>query len=279
MRCPLPLLQELVYGPVATNRLGASLGVNLLPANLRVCNMECRYCHFSATRWRDRSLAIGGWPAADDVAAAVGRALDDLAAHGRRVERVTLTGHGEPTLHPDFETVVQRLRRLRDERFPGVSLAILSNSTTARWPAVRRALGRLDERYMKLDAGTDEMLQRLNGGTIPVARLVEGLRGLENVILQGMFVYDADGEIDNTRDREVTEWIRALWLIKPRLVHVGTIDAALPSSRLQPVSPFRLFDIAERVRAAGLDVELFASSPATGYPYSYGGPHVAGATV
>jgi wyosine [tRNA(Phe)-imidazoG37] synthetase (radical SAM superfamily) len=203
----------------------------------------------------------------------VAAALDDAAARGQRVERVTLTGHGEPTLHPEFEGVVDHLCALRDRRFPALSLAILSNSTTARWPTVRRGLQRLDERYMKLDAGSDDLLRRLNGGSVPVARIVEGLCGLENLILQGMFVQDAQGVMDNTREEAVTDWIRAIWQIRPALVHVGTIDAVPPASRLQPAPGLRLMEIADRIRAAGFSVELFASSPATGYPYSYEGPH------
>jgi wyosine [tRNA(Phe)-imidazoG37] synthetase (radical SAM superfamily) len=274
MRCPLPLLQDIVYGPVAANRLGASLGVNLLPANLRVCNLNCGYCHFSPTRWRDQEpTAHGGWPSSGEIAAAVARRLDALAAAGRRVERITLTGHGEPTLHPDFEEVVDGLVRLRDRRYPGVSLAIFSNSTTAEWPAVRSGLQRLDERYMKLDAGSDEMLHRLNGASTPVSRLIEGLRCVGDVILQGMFVHDVFGDIDNTREEEVAAWIGALSAVRPAHVHVGTVDAVPRSSRLQPVPLLRLMEIAERVNAAGFSVELFASSPATGYPYSYREPH------
>lgn len=274
MPCPLPLLQDIVYGPVASNRLGASLGVNLLPANLRVCNLNCGYCHFTATKWRDRGLAaVGRWPGPERVAAEVARSLDHLAARGQRIERVTLTGHGEPTLHPEFEEVVDCLRRVRDRRFPDVKLAVLSNSTTARWPTVRRGLERLDERYMKLDAGSDAMLHALNGGAMPVARIIEGLSGLRNVIVQGMFVHDAAGDMDNTTEAVVTDWIRALLHVRPSHVHVGTIDAAPRSARLQPASVSCLMRIADRVRAAGLTVELFASSPATGYPSSYGGPH------
>ncbi len=270
MRCPLPLLQAIVYGPVASNRLGATLGVNLLPANLRVCNLHCGYCHFSPTRWRDRDLAIGSGPCPAEIGVAVAHRLDALVARGQRVERITLTGHGEPTLHPEFDQVVDRLCRLRDQRYPDLALAILSNSTTARWPAVRRGLERLDERYMKLDAGSDAMLRRLNGASMPTSRIVEGLRGLGDVIIQGVFVQDAAGEMDNTCETDVTDWIRALWQIRPSLVHVGTIDAVPPSCPLEPAPATRLLRIAERVRSAGLNVELFASSPATGYPYSYG---------
>jgi wyosine [tRNA(Phe)-imidazoG37] synthetase (radical SAM superfamily) len=52
MPWPLPLLPEIVYGPFTSGRLGATLEINLLPANLRVCNLSCGYCHFRRTQWR-----------------------------------------------------------------------------------------------------------------------------------------------------------------------------------------------------------------------------------
>lgn len=268
MPLPLPLLREIVSMPAASNRLGTSLEVNLLPANLRVCNLRCAYCQFSATRWRERTLAaVGRWPTPDDIVIAVTQSLDALAS---LVGRITLTGHGEPTLHPEFESVVDHLRDVRDSRYPSVSLAVFSNATTAFWPSVRRSLARLDECYMKLDAGSDAMLRDMNGAMIALARIVEGLRGLDNVIVQGTFVRDAENGLDNTSDSAVTDWIGTLLQIRPSAVHVATLDGLPASARLQPVSLSRLIGIARHVSEAGLNAEVFASSPATGYPCSYG---------
>jgi wyosine [tRNA(Phe)-imidazoG37] synthetase (radical SAM superfamily) len=49
---PIPLQERVVYGPVASRRLGQSLGVNILPRDLKVCNMNCAYCQYNWTRER-----------------------------------------------------------------------------------------------------------------------------------------------------------------------------------------------------------------------------------
>src|SRR5688572_16219701 len=150
---PIPLLQGIVYGPVRSRRLGCSLGINLLPRGLKVCNMDCSYCQYGGTRDRPVRSSSAGWPAADRVEAAVSARLRKADAGGELIDRLTVAGHGEPTLHPEFEEIAERLCRLRDRAAPGLRLAILSNSTTAGSIDVRRGLALFDDRYMKLDAG------------------------------------------------------------------------------------------------------------------------------
>ena len=43
-------LDGVIYGPVRSRRLGASLGINLLPAGTKVCNMDCAYCQYGWSR-------------------------------------------------------------------------------------------------------------------------------------------------------------------------------------------------------------------------------------
>jgi hypothetical protein len=122
---------------------------------------------------------------------------------------------------------------------------------------------------MKLDAGSDKMLARLNGDWRSARQRVEGLRGLRDIVIEGMFVQDSEGELDNTLEPAVTDWIAMLEQIRPALVHIGTMAATPPNNRLIPASVSSLMEIASRVRAAGFAAEVFAEGPATGYPYSY----------
>ena len=39
-----PLVADVVYGPFESRRLGSSLGVNVLPFNVKVCAFNCNYC-------------------------------------------------------------------------------------------------------------------------------------------------------------------------------------------------------------------------------------------
>ena len=170
-----------------------------------------------------------------------------------------MAGRGEPTLHPQFPEIVNRLRAVRDRESPGTRLAILSNSSTADNPAIRDALLALDERYMKLDAGDPITLRHVNDSPISCTRIVEALRTLPDIVIQTMFVSDPAGRMDNCGDIAVIPWTRAVARIAPRKVHLITIDQTPASSLIGPVSDVRLLEIANRVRQRGVAARAFLS--------------------
>jgi wyosine [tRNA(Phe)-imidazoG37] synthetase (radical SAM superfamily) len=237
----LPTLQGIVYGPVRSRRLGASLGINLLPAGTKICNMDCAYCQYgwsrAAVRYRGQGV---GWPSVQAVTSAVGARLEKAAASNEWIDRLTIAGPGEPTLHPDFEEIVIRLRETRNRITPRTPIAVLSNSTTAGRPDIRRALPLLDERYMKLDAGDPLMFARINGGGTSVLRVIDALQMLPSITLQSMFVRDRNGAIDNSTEGAVAEWLAALETLRVERVHIYTIDRAPALESLAPVPGRRL---------------------------------------
>jgi wyosine [tRNA(Phe)-imidazoG37] synthetase (radical SAM superfamily) len=275
----LPLLDRIVYGPVRSRRLGASLGINLLPAGMKICNMDCAYCQYGWTRGAARYRGQGtGWPAARTVEMAVAERLDRAAATGELIDRITIAGHGEPTLHPEFDEITERLCTLRDRVAPVLPIAVLSNSTTCMYEDVRNGLRRIDERCMKLDGGDAITLRHINGTRVPIATLVDGLVALGPLTVQSMFVTDATGRIDNSGDGAVNEWLAAIEHVRPINVQVYTLGRSPALASLQPVSTRRLREIAEHVRAAGIPAEVFGGgkpgikgSAATG---ARRGPHV-----
>jgi wyosine [tRNA(Phe)-imidazoG37] synthetase (radical SAM superfamily) len=254
---PMPLHERIVYGPVRSRRLGRSLGVNLLPPTTKVCNMNCAYCQYGWTRGPTRYRGQGGgWPTAQSVAAAVEERLARGGDSGELIDRLTVAGHGEPTLHPEFGDISERLCQIRDRLAPGIRLAVLSNSTTATVADVRRGLACYDERYMKLDAGDSITYARLNGCGTSLSKIVDGLRTLPSIV-QAMFVTEETHEIDNSTDGPVAEWLRAIETICATAVHIYTLDRAPALGALRPVPRRRLREIAEHVRAAGIHAEVF----------------------
>lgn len=251
----IPLQAGIVYGPVKSRRLGASLGVNILPDARKVCNFNCPYCQYGWTPADPKGLAVPeeSWPLSE----AVGAAVDASLARNGAIDRITLAGNGEPTLHPDFPAIVELLRNVRDRRAPHARLAILSNASTLSDPDIAAALLRLDERYMKLDAGDQNMLRAINGSTVPIAQIVEGLARLNGVILQAMFTRDGAGKIDNTTPEALDSWMSAVQRARPRAVHVYTIDRSPAWKPLQAVPRAELEAIAKRVTAAGIEAVVF----------------------
>ena len=238
-----------VYGPVQSRRLGRSLGVNLLPGRIKACNFNCAYCQYG---WTPLPVRFH-WPEPDRIVEAVDAAL----ANDPRVDYVTVAGNGEPTLHPAFARIVDGLVDVRARRAPAAKLAVLSNSSTLHRTEVVNALMRFDERHMKLDAGDATTLLRLNACPISIGRLISGLKELGAVVLQSMFVRDAQGAVDNTTPDALAAWLDAVRQIRPHTVHLYSIDRKPARRSLIRVEKSELDMIAGRVRGAGISAEVF----------------------
>jgi wyosine [tRNA(Phe)-imidazoG37] synthetase (radical SAM superfamily) len=252
----MPLHPDVTYGPLRSRRLGNSLGVNLLPPNRKICSFNCLYCQYGWTDPRGDEAA-SAWPDVHHVARRVSDALEAVAASATRLDRITLAGHGEPTLHPEFETIVERLRSVRDLVAPGTRIAVLSNASTLRRPHVGRALTRLDERYMKLDAGDADTLRRVNATAVDLEDLLERLASLPDFTVQTMLVTDADGLIDNTTPGAVGAWLDALARVRPVGVHLYTLARAPALGRLRPAPRSRMYDIRVAVERLGIPALVF----------------------
>ena len=250
----IPLQDSVVYGPIRSRRLGASLGINVLPVSRKVCSSNCVYCQY-------------GWTSEESTGEPLRRAPELLreieagfrihAQASTTVDCITLAGNGEPTLHPDLEALVTGIKRLRDAYFPRATVGILSDATQITRPRVRQALELLDERYMKFDAADEATWRRINlplGGTNFTA-MVDGLKGLRDIVLQSMFI---QGSHDNTDDAHVKIWIQAVGAIRPQSVQVYTVDRGTAAEGILEVPRERLQAIADQLTAAtGIPAEVF----------------------
>lgn len=221
-----PLVHDMVYGPFPSRRLGASLGINILPFGVKLCSFNCNYCQCGWTYdlSDEASLAKYRWPSASEVAAALERWLREASGRAR-FDAITLAGNGEPTLHPDFLDVVNALLDVRDRHAVGVPLHVLSNGANLHRNEVVAALNLLDERHMKLDAGSESMFLDMNSPTtdIGIWDILQGFKRLKPFIIQTMFTR---GRRDNTAPRDVDLWIEAVRKCAPKAVHVYSLARA-----------------------------------------------------
>jgi wyosine [tRNA(Phe)-imidazoG37] synthetase (radical SAM superfamily) len=247
----IPLQTGIVYGPVSSRRLGRSLGVNLLPENRKTCTFNCPYCQYGWTTHQGAGDRLA-WPDPVVVARGVETALRADPAIGC----ITLAGNGEPTLHPDFGEIVERLRLVRHRLAPGVRIAVLSNSSTLDQPRVLAALHRVDDRYMKLDAGDDETLRRVNGVRLRVDTIIQGLQRLDGIVLQSMFVRSS-GKLDNTTTAAIRSWLDAVVRIRPLAVHIYSLHRGPASRRLRAVPRSDLDAIAGAATRVGIPAFVY----------------------
>ncbi|MEW5765771.1 MAG: radical SAM protein [Acidobacteriota bacterium] len=257
---PIPLQQGILYGPVRSRRLGLSLGLNLLPDEIKACSLNCRYCQYSWTGLLtgDGRAVAPFLPTREAVREALRARLLELAAGGTPPDVLTFSGNGEATLHPDFPSIAADVTELRDALAPRCRTAILSNSTTIHRPEIRRALLALDLPILKLDTGREETFRKLNAPApgVTFAHILDGLRAMEGrAILQSLFV---TGSVDNSTEEEVVAWIRAVAAIRPHHVQIYTLDRGTADRGLRPVERTRLLAIGDALQAScGVRAEVF----------------------
>lgn len=242
------LWESIVTGPVRSRRLGVSLGLNLLPARSKECTFDCPYCECGRSQPRRPGAR---WPSPDEVAHALRRALERLPA---LPEWITFSGNGEPTLHPRFAVVVDRVLETRDALARGARVAVLSNGLEAGRPAVRDALRRVDARILKLDPGPPA---RVNGVARDAERLVADYGALAPVVVQAMVVR-GDGW-DGASDASLAEWIALLTRVAPAAVQLYSLARPPADPAVRNVSRERLLEMANAVEAAlpRCDVRVF----------------------
>jgi wyosine [tRNA(Phe)-imidazoG37] synthetase (radical SAM superfamily) len=179
--------------------------------------------------------------------------LQTMKSDNEYPDVITFAGNGEPTMHPDFASIIDDTILLRNELCPNARIAVLSNSTMLHKPKVVEALKKIDDNILKLDSGITKTIQQLDQpvGRFDLQRVVDNIKQFDGkLIIQTMFIRGnfKGVEIDNTTDTELTVWITVLQQIRPRLVMIYTIARDTPANDLRKVSTDELEIIAERVR-------------------------------
>ena len=252
------LFEDIIFGPVHSRRLGLSLGVNLLPVHAKICSFDCIYCECGLNDERRGVGVERRFNSRDDVRTNLRSVLGRMAAEGTPPDVITFAGNGEPTLHPEFEAVIDDTIALRDALCPSAKVSVLSNATRIDREDVRRALLRVDNNILKLDSAFDSTVRAMNApcGAYSVARTVELLELFGGrFILQTMFLRgECNGvKIDNTTEREVAAWLEIVERLRPQKVMVYSLDRPAPCPTLAKVSREELQSIAARVEALGIE--------------------------
>ena len=222
-----------IFGPVPSRRLGFSLGVDLVP--YKTCSLDCIYCQLGPTprTTMDRKEYI---PVADVLAE-----LERVLENPGRIDWITLSGSGEPTLNTGIGRLIPEIKKITD-----IPIAVLTNGTLLGEPEVRKALLRSDLVVPSLDAGREETFQKVNRPhpSLSLAELVEDIADftaefsgevwLEVMILAGI----------NDSEIELKEIARHLNQIGPDKVQLNTVARPPAEKEAVGISPDRL----ERVR-------------------------------
>ena len=265
-----------IYTAISSRARGLSVGVNMNPD--KHCNFNCVYCEVN------REVAAGE-PRLDvpamiaelerTLAVVTSGALREQARYRcvplefLELRHVALSGDGEPTICPNFCEAIEALVHFRAiGHRPFFKLVLITNGTFLDRPEVIEGLRLFtarDEVWAKLDAGTQQYMNRVNRGdaSLSLERIQANILSLAQrrpVVIQSLFPA-IDGAAPPASEIEAyVQRIRDMKEAGGQISLVQIYSATRPTAHSECGHlPLRtLSDIARRVReVTGLKAEVF----------------------
>jgi len=263
-----------VYLVLSQRAKGLSIGVNVNPG--KQCNFKCVYCEVDRTKIA-LDLAVEFPVLAGELEDMLRRVdqktIRDLEGFRQwpaellELKEVAISGDGEPTLSPQFADVLEEVVGLRYRSlFPFFKIVVLTNTAGLPLPNVRkglRLLSKSDEIWVKLEAGTQEYMDKINVPDLKLTTVLENIRDIARerpVVIQSLFPM-IHGE--EPSEAEIEQYVQRLQELKLAGAQISLVQ--IYSSHRPPQRPGcshlplgTLSRIARHVRtAAGLNAEVF----------------------
>jgi wyosine [tRNA(Phe)-imidazoG37] synthetase (radical SAM superfamily) len=220
-----------VFGPVPSRRLGLSLGVDLLPA--KTCTYNCLYCQLGKTG--KRVIAPCDRVPIEEVLTELRRRLEEVTP-----DTITLSGSGEPTLHPRIGEVISLVKKTTRTR-----VAVLTNASLLWRDEVRRALAGADLLMPTFSTAFEKTFRAIHRPhrDLRLTRIVEGLRLLRKDFRGEVFVEVMLLRGFNDSDREVEALRDVLSGFSPDRIQLNTVVRPPADSKALPIDRPRMEEL------------------------------------
>lgn len=216
-----------VFGPVASRRLGISLGVDLVTS--KICPLDCIYCEAGATT--DLTLERREYVPVDEVL----KELDARLSTHPELDFITFSGSGEPTLNSRIGDVVEFVK----ERYPEYPLCLLTNAMLLGDRELLRAIEKVDLVIPSLDGSNEEEFIRINRPVkgFDFNRFVDDLtiftRNSKSRINLELFIVPGV----NDSNESIARFAELIGRMKVDLVQLNTLDRPGVDKTLVPSPP------------------------------------------
>ncbi len=141
---------QYVFGPVASRRLGMSLGIDLVPS--KTCSLNCVYCEAGETD--ALLLERREYVPIDEVLVQIEKVLESNI----KIDYLTFSGAGEPTLNSGLGRVVDFIK----SRYPQYPVCLLTNGALLGDPQLQKEIEKVDLVIPSLDASSQEEFDKIN---------------------------------------------------------------------------------------------------------------------
>ncbi len=264
--------------PVVTRRHGGlALEVNLTPGG--ACNLNCLYC--SVHRNNGNALvAVELDLLAEELDPLVAACASgdifgyipfkDTPDHLRNFEHLAFSGTGEPTASPFFaEAATIISSTLASHGLFDHPVVVQTNASLLHRRVIANALRELErhdsEIWCKLDAGSEQLFNRIVRTPVPMARVLTNIAQAGRrrpVVIESMFVALRGHGLDEEEIQQYLERLNDLVMVgcHIRAVHVSTISRPAVEHGVAPLSEETVDRIAGRICGAGFEVAAYYES-------------------
>lgn len=223
-----------LFGPVASRRLGRSLGVDIVP--FKVCTLDCVYCQLGRTS--KKSIRRRDYVPVAEVLAELRARLDD----GVQADFVTISGSGEPTLNSRLGEIIEGMKKITD-----IPVALLTNGTLLYRRDVRADCAKADVVLPSLDAADEETFKRVNRPhkDISIERLISGLCAFRKEFAGQIWLEVFLVEGTNTSPEQIARIKEAVGRIGPDRIQLNTAMRPTAEADVKKLDSGRLQAIAK----------------------------------
>ena len=219
-----------IFGPVPSRRLGLSLGIDLVP--FKTCTLDCIYCELgkTATPVTERAEYVPYLQLEKEIKEFFALASQTSSETAPKLDYITLSGSGEPTLNKALPRIIKLLRKMTK-----TPIALLTNGTLFNDPEVRKEAAAVDVILPSLDVVSADLFTILNRPApgLNLKKIIEGLIALRHEYRGQIWLEILFCRGLNDSPREISRLIETVSAIKPDKIQLNTVvrPGALPEAK------------------------------------------------
>jgi len=235
-----------IFGPVASRRLGRSLGIDLIP--FKTCTYNCVYCECGATT--NLSIRRADFFPPEEIIAE----LDQILVKKPDLDYITFAGSGEPTLSLSIGQIIGYLK----ERYPHYRVAVLTNGSFCPLPEVRNALLSADLIIPTVSTTSQKTFERIHRpqSHLSVTSIIDGIIALRELFSHQIWIEVFLIPLLNTTEEELTSLRQVIASIRPDRIQLNTLDRPGTESWIPPMDHDDLERIRDFFSEIGIPVDI-----------------------
>ena len=235
-----------IFGPVASRRLGRSLGIDLL--SFKTCTYNCVYCECGATT----NLTIQReefFPPEEIIAE-----LDRVLSKRPELDYITFAGSGEPTLSLSIGQIITYLKG----KYPEYRVAVLTNGSLTMITEVRNELLQADLIIPTVSTTSQVTFERIHRPitNLSVSSIIEGIVALREEFSHQIWLEVFLVPLINTSEEELICLRQSIASIKPDRIQLNSLDRPGTEAWVLPLDPAELRSIRDFFSELGVPVDI-----------------------